>query len=296
VVSGVWLWNIKVASYEFSYLLLLLKPDFCRLWPSIDYGNGDELELSTEITADLRAHHIPSIATHNELHKILPVADYISSYPTQILIECVQTSDEEFSAFLEKAPSHFGHQVAGYVNGTLIRECHSCTKAPMPRTVDGEYDDTDHNLPINGRTLRPGVLFENIGKMVDGVRTGQCLTNSGLAIEKDGLRRITGAHHGWEIADDDKAVYHGGINIRNVKRMLGEDIALIECKSKYKNTFLDIDCAASKFIPSVDIKNGDLVLLGSCFTGCQQMIAAGLRTGRKRAAVEVQGMIPCMFV
>jgi hypothetical protein len=122
--------------------------------------------------------------------------------------------------------------------------------------------------------------------MIDGVRTEQFLTNPRLAIQKDGLCRIIGAHLEWDIADTDEAVYHGGINIGNVKCMLGEDIALIESKSKYKNTFLDIDCATSRFKPSAEIKNGGIVLLDSRFTGCQQMIAAGLHTDRKRAAVE----------
>jgi hypothetical protein len=100
------------------------------------------------------------------------------------------------------------------------------------------------------------------------------------------MRRITGAYHGWDISDDDKAVYHGGKMIGNVKGVLGENIALIESKCKFQNTFLDIDCAATKFVPSVGIKNGDIVLLDSCFTGCQQMIAAGIRTGAKRTAVD----------
>jgi hypothetical protein len=195
-------------------------------------------------------------------------------------------SEESFQLFLEKAPSHFGGLVAGYVNGTVIRESHSRSKPPAPRTVDGEYDDIDYQLPINGAALRPGVLFENIGTTVDGVCTGRCLTNSGLLVQKRETRCITGSCHGWDISDDDKAVYHGGKMIGYVKGVLGEDIALIESKYKFQNTFLDIDCAATKFVPSVGIKNGDIVLLDSCFTGCQQMIAAGIRTGAKRTAVD----------
>jgi hypothetical protein len=102
-----------------------------------EYGNGDELNLSTAIAGDLREHDIPKIATHNELHGLLPVAEYISSYPTQVLVECLEMSEESFQLFLDKAPSHFGELVAGYVNGTVIRESHSRSKPPAPRTVDG---------------------------------------------------------------------------------------------------------------------------------------------------------------
>ena len=58
------------------------------------------------------------------IHKLLPYAQYISSYPTQILIECFELPDNEFGKLIESAPSHLGELFVGYMNGELIKECH----------------------------------------------------------------------------------------------------------------------------------------------------------------------------
>jgi hypothetical protein len=245
-------------------------------------GEGEEYQLPEPIVTDLKEHHIPSLETLIYIHKILPNAQYVSSYPTQILVECHQVPENEFGKLIQSAPSHFGELFVGYVNGELIKECHGRAKTPNPTFIDGEHDDTDYLRSENGGVLRPGVLLECKGILKDdGSREGVCYTNSGIKVAKDGDVRMTGALHGWD-GSDDKTVYHGDKAIGVITASLGEDIALIETSYPFNNRLLDYDVIPQKLVPSGDVEDGDTLILDSCYTGVQQLYATGRRTGLQR--------------
>jgi hypothetical protein len=244
-------------------------------------GDGDEYQLPAAIGADLK-HHIPRLETLVYIHRLIPFAQYVSSYPTQILVECYELPNNEFGKLIESAPSHFGEMFVGYVNGELIKESHGRMKTPNPTILDGEHDDTDYLRPENGGVLRPGVLFECRGKLKDdGTREGDCYTNSGIKVAKNGDVRITGALHGWD-GSDDKTVYHGDKAIGVITTSLGDDIALIETSFQFNNQLLDYDIVPQKLVPSSDVEDGDTLILDSYYTGVQQLYATGRRTGLQR--------------
>jgi len=245
-------------------------------------GEGEEYRLPPAIGNDLKEHHIPRLETLVYLHKLLPYAQYISSYPTQILVECFELPDNEFGKLIEFAPSHFGELFVGYVNGELIKECHARVKSPNPALVDGEYDDKDYLLPENGGFLRPGILLECKGRLKDdGTHEGISYTNSGIKIAKNDNICLTGALHGWD-GSDDKTVYHGDKAIGVITASLGEDIALIETSHLIDNRLLDYDIVPKRLVPSSDVEEGDTLILDSCYTGVQQLYATGRRTGLQR--------------
>ena len=118
----------------------------------------EEHQLRAAIWRDLKKPH--SLETFMYIHKLLPSAQYVSSYPTQILVECYELPDNEFGKLIESAPSHFGELFVGYMNGELIKECHGRAKTPNPRLLEGEHDDTNYLRSENGVVLSPGVLLE----------------------------------------------------------------------------------------------------------------------------------------
>jgi len=125
----------------------------------------------------------------------------------------------------------------------------------------------------------PGVVIECIGDVKKEV--DRMLSNSGVAVEKDGSRRFTVAKHGWDKVDN-KDVYHCGRKIGDLKETLGDDIGLVESDERFSNEFLDIDTKAKEFLRAQDIKYGDVFVLDSAFTGRQTLRFFGLRAGFKR--------------
>ncbi len=245
-------------------------------------GEGEEHQLPAAIWRDLKEHQIPRLEMLMYIHKLLPSAQYVSSYPTQILVECYELPDDEFGKLIESAPSHFGELFVGYMNGELIKECHGRAKTPNPEFLDGEHDDTDYLRSENGGVLRPGVLLECKGMLKNnGIYEGTCYTNSGVKVEKNGDVHITGALHGWDRSDD-KTVYYGEKAVGVITASLGEDIALIQTSYPFNNRLLSYDIISQKLIPSSDVEDGDTLILDSCYTGLQQLYATGRRTGLQR--------------
>src|SRR5271156_985967 len=133
-----------------------------------------------DIRRDLLPFHIPKLRTFEYLHKMIPDANHISSYPTQLVVELHPLSEEAFIARLATLPSGVGSLSIGYVNGNLLDgRPQARVKAPNPTHLEGECDDSDYLAVENGASLRPGILLESRGiKLDDGSTDGIMWTNS----------------------------------------------------------------------------------------------------------------------
>ena len=183
-----------------------------------------------EVPADVRRFHVPCEATFEALFEHIDVAEHITSLPHQLLVETIPMPDEEFQKVIHKLPLRIGALGVGYVNGINWFDSHGRKRDTSSRILDDAYDDTNYLLPENGGCLRPGVVIECIGDVKKGV--DGMLTNSGVAVKKDGSRRFTASKHGWDKVDN-KDVYHSGRRIGDLKETLGDDIGLVESEERF---------------------------------------------------------------
>lgn len=77
-------------------------------------------DLPDHVAHDIRPFHIPKLPTFEYIHKLIPDATHISSYPTQLVAELESTSPEIFKEKLKYLPSGIGSISIGYVNGKLL--------------------------------------------------------------------------------------------------------------------------------------------------------------------------------
>lgn len=176
------------------------------------YGEGEMSSDAPEhISRDIRPFHFPKLATFECIHKLIPDATHVSSYPAQLVVELESTSPEIFEEKLKYLPSGIESMSIGYVNGKfLLGPPQSRLKAPDPTHMDGDYDDTDYLSPENSGSLRPGIILGSRGIiMEDGSTDGIMYTNSGVKLCRQDRIRFTCAKHGWDKPSIDNAVYHG---------------------------------------------------------------------------------------
>ena len=250
-------------------------------------GEGEPVRLPQSIEQDLRPYHIPKFSTFEYLHKAIPDAEHVSSYPRQLLFEMYPMTEEEFLKRLQSLPRRFGKLVACYYNGEHLKDSYARLKTPNPQLVDkhGEHqsDDTEYLDPKNGGILRPGCLVECIGQIKDGKLIGAMASNSGILITKDNIQRLTVASHTWDGVDEERRiVYHGTHAVGRLKEVLGEDIGLVETNVPFNNTFLSYDVHAKRFIHSDHITMDDRICVDSCYTGPQMLQCHGSRTGKRK--------------
>jgi hypothetical protein len=257
-----------------------------------EYGGkeGDDArDVPDDVYNDLRQFHVPSLDTFSWIHRRIPDAVHVSSYPQQLVVELSESDEVTFQTRLETLPERLGKLNIGYVNGDLIYYRNARVKAPNPRHYDSVFDDTDYLLEENGRTLRPGILLECRGaKQSDGSVQGQCYTNAGIKISRGDDMRITVASHGWD-AVSEKAVFHGETNVGVIEECVGEDIGLLKPNVPFSNQFFDEDVCARKSLQSSLVPYGDFVVIDSAFTGKQRMRFFGLRTGLRRQPANYPG-------
>ena len=241
-------------------------------------------DIPDHVSRDIRPFHIPKLPTFEYIHKIIPDATHVSSYPTQLVAELESTSPEIFEDKLKYLPSGIGSMSIGYVNGKLLlRPPQSRLKAPDPTHLDGDCDDTDYLSPENGGSLRPGILLESRGIIVeDGSTDGIMYTNSGVKVCRQGQVRFTCAKHGWDKPSVDNAVYHGNHRVGLITETCGEDIGLVTTEYPFSNRFLDIDVQAKRLIHSSLLPFGQFVVIDSAYTSRQRMRLFGLRSGKRR--------------
>jgi hypothetical protein len=71
-------------------------------------GEAAPFELPESVSNDLRPNRTPSMARFEYLHKRIPIAENISSFPLQILFELYPVPDEEFQKPVVTLPNRFG--------------------------------------------------------------------------------------------------------------------------------------------------------------------------------------------
>jgi hypothetical protein len=105
--------------------------------------------------------------------------------------------------------------------------------------------------------------------------------NAGLAVTKDEDVRLTCPAHIFDGVST-KVGYHGHTIIGELEQTLGEDIGLIDPVVPLSNAFLSLDCVARNILKMEKIVDDDIVQVDSCFTGPQNMLFAGNRTGKRK--------------
>ena len=232
---------------------------------------------------DLRLHHIPSLETFIFLHKLVPSAQHISSYPLQLLFELDPQPEVAFQDIIRTLPKRIGGLTACYHNGELLKQSYARVIGPEPRQIDEDgdpkFDDADFLDPANGGILGPGCMLECHGHVFDGKTTGIGSSNSGIVITRNGEKRMTVAAHTW-VADDN--VYHGNRKIGKMVNIVGENIGLVDITVPFHNKLLSADVSAHRLIHSPSVYMGDKMLVDNCYTGSQILFCHGLRTGKKR--------------
>jgi hypothetical protein len=248
-------------------------------------GDGLRLQLPPERKWSLQPYRIPDHETFELLFTIFPRATHISYYPKQLLVELPTEPEQEFNSRLRDLPTAIESLAINYSNGPYLRILTSRIKQPDSTLGDDGYervvDDTCYLDPENGGEVRPGVRLECVGVEVAGEVIGECYSNSGIAVHKDGECRLTVAAHRWD-AVEDKIVYHGGKLVGTMEQIIGEDIGLVPVKVPISNKFLANDIPARRLIPTGDANSEDYVAVDSCYTGVQKLKYAGVRYGKRR--------------
>jgi hypothetical protein len=248
-------------------------------------GLGPATDIPSHISNDLRPYHAPSKETVQYLAEAVDAAKHISTYPRQLLFELEAMEESKFQDALTDLPRSFGRLAAHYHNGTFLHTLASRIKTPDPRfDADGVelvVDDTNYLAEENGGKVRPGCMLECRGLEVDGRMVGECTSNAGVVVSKNGESRLTCASHTWD-AVEDKVVYHGSAVIGEVDETLSEDIGMVDPQVPVSNKFLEFDCTARSLIRADLIDDDDIVSVDSCYTGAQPLKFAGNRWGKRR--------------
>jgi hypothetical protein len=199
-----------------------------------------------------------------------------------LLFELEETDISSFNCHLENLPKRFGNLNVGYNNDPLLLKRHARSITPNPARIDGTYDNTNYLLPENGGKLRPGILLESLSSNVQDEKSKDIImySNAGVMISRQDEIRFMVASHGWDSIED-KAIYHGGQNIGNWERCVGEDIGLAKAEYDFSNEFLDIGVTAKKLVHSSLLTFGQFVVIDSAYTGRQRMFYSGIRAGPK---------------
>ena len=247
-------------------------------------AGGEPAILPQDVKGDLRPYHNASKETVYHLFGMLPRAEFISVYPRQLLIELEKMPDPEFEKYLADAPRAFGHLVSKYYNGPLLHTTAARVKDPNPQLDSNSdefvIDDTNYLNPNNGGKLRPGCLLECRGNLVDGALVGQCTSNTGIVVTRDGEVRLTCAYHTWDGVSR-KIGHHGSTLVGSVEVCLGEDIGLINPVVPVSNEFLEVQSIAKRLVRSTEIADRDMICVDSCYTGPQYLQYAGSRYGKR---------------
>jgi hypothetical protein len=248
-------------------------------------SDGPRLYLPPELKGSLQPYRIPQKPTFDYLFDLFPQATHISFYPRQLLVELEPQSEAQFISCLEDLPMAIEGLAINYSNGLFLHTLASRAKKPDPTLRDNGFeltiDDTCYLDAENGGELRPGVRLECVGEEVDGKIIGECYSNSGIAVQKDGECRLTVAAHTWDSVKE-KMVYHGGKLVGTIEQVIGEDIGLVPMTVPVSNIFLDNDIMARRLIPTGSVSSDDYVVADSCFTGVQNLKCAGVRYGKRR--------------
>jgi hypothetical protein len=248
-------------------------------------GDGPRLQLPPQLKGTLRPYSVPDRNTFEYLFTLFPRAIYISYYPRQLLIELEAEPEEKFMSRLSDLPAAIEALIVNYSNGQYLHTLASRLKQPDPKLGDDGYelvvDDTCYLDAENGGELRPGVSLECLGMEIDGKMVGECYSNSGIVVEKNGECRLTVAAYTWE-AVEDKIVYHGGKEVGTMEQVIGEDIGLVPVTVPISNKFLENDVPARRLISTGEVNSDDYVVIDSCYTGEQKLKFAGARYGKRR--------------
>jgi len=248
-------------------------------------GDGPRLQLPPEMKGALRPYSIPDHKTFQYLFTLFPRAAHVSYYPRQLLVELEMEPELDFVSRLRNLPTAIEGLGINYSNGPFLHTLASRVKKPDPTLGDDGYelliDDTCYLDAENGGELRPGVRLECVGMEVDGETVGECYSNSGVAVQKNGDCQLTVAAHTWD-AVEDKVVYHGGKVVGKMEQVIGEDIGLVPVTVRVSNKFLETDIPAHRLVRTGDINGEDYVVADSCFTGPQKLKYAGVRYGKRR--------------
>ncbi len=248
-------------------------------------GDGPRLQLPPGLKGSLQPYRIPDHETFEHLFTLFPRATHISYYPRQLLVELESEPEVEFISRLSDLPTAIEGLAINYSNGPFLHTLASRLEQPDPTLGDDGYelvvDDTCYLDAENGGELRPGVRLECMGVEVDGVAIGECYSNSGIAVQKNGECRLTVAAHTWD-AVKDKIVYHGGNIVGTMEQIIGGDIGLVPATVPVSNKFLENDIPARRLIPTGEANSEDYVVVDSCVTGVQKLKCAGVRYGKRR--------------
>jgi hypothetical protein len=239
-------------------------------------GRGDPVSVSGDIPQH-RPYTIPSLETITSLASHLPLtATNISSFPRQLVVEMTSMPEDEFNTVLRILPHKFDTMLIGYCNGSYLRHKASQCVEPTPRVLSKSVCDKTNYLKAEfGETLRPGTAAYCPGTGVEG----ECWSNFGIAVFKDGVRRITVAHHTYDKSVD-KSVYHTpDCRVGVLTDCLGEDIGLVDTQVAFSNTLFDGQTVAKRLARGVELQFGDECIMDSFVTGKQILSAVGLRFG-----------------
>ena len=237
--------------------------------------------LPKQIQGTLKQYTIPSISVFEEMFSTMADARNISYFPKQLLVELKETSDETYQDLLTSLPCTIGGIPVGYFNGKVFKNKRGRVTEPNPQKQGSTVSDETNYLSLeNGGKLRPGCSIYCPGKVQNGQRSGECWSTSGIAVIKDGERRLTVALHTFDTGSDAQ-VYHGEQSIGEIKETYGEDIALVMSDVEFENVCFD-GSVLTGLARSETLKSFEHFMMDSFVTGKQILVAMGIRCGLRR--------------
>ena len=135
------------------------------------WGEGEGVDLPAETMEDLRQNHVPREQSLEAVAGVIGnVAEYISTYPTYILVELKKMEIEEFAQKLNVLPSMIGTLLVHYNNGPLIQTVHG--HSTDFKLTDETLDQGTDCVLNEGREMTACFLNDNDIVSVESPSTG----------------------------------------------------------------------------------------------------------------------------
>ncbi|MCJ1357335.1 MAG: hypothetical protein MMC33_007331 [Icmadophila ericetorum] len=258
-----------------------------HLFPG-NLGGGEDLKIDDTLVIDLESANPRTATLFKLVTDYFPFAIAISNLNGGLVIELPETDRSIYGETIALLPSNIVScgMPLGYNNGELAKTELKRLKQPLPKLIDGAYDDVDKLA--NGGQFFSGVMLSS---------TSGTSISAGIELRRGFENRLSIAFHNW----DDKYVKNNdNLGDPGYFHIFQEDIKTgthIRPSSPFENSFLELNAAARALLSSDQVCSGDLFCVDSFVTGLQKLRCLGKRVrvrtdSREKDLTGAKGQLP----